>query len=389
MIADRVSRIFRRLAAWSSCLFAGCVFAQAPVDTGTLRDGAAKMKTPMRIRGINYDTGTKVGASHSRPTFDPVIMARELAIIRDELHCNAVRISGSDTDRLCLAAERALADGLEVWLSPHFTELPAEQLLPALVECAARAETLRRKWPRLVFVGGGELTLFMPGILPGKTLQERMSGPALVESIKTGAHNAPLNAFLTKAAAEIRNVFRGKVTYASAPLEAVDWTPFDIVSVDHYREVRNRSTYVDRARSYARFGKPVVITEVGCCTYQGAADKGGRGFMVMDRAARGRQLVAGLTRDEAGQAAELRDLLTTLHDAGVEGTFVFTFVAPTMFHSRNPLYDFDLGSYALVKSYDTRYGSSFPGLPWDKKESFLAVASLYGSWAAEERTPAP
>jgi len=336
----------------------------------------------VRLRGVNYDTGTDFGGVQSRPAFDPVIMARELAIIHDDLHCNAVRISGSDTDRLCQAAEHALGLGLEVWLSPHFGELPPDQTLAALVACAERAEALRRNSARLVFVAGCELALFMPGILPGATLRERTSGPALAASIKTGAHNAPLNAFLARAVSRIRKVFHGQLTYASAPIEAVDWTPFDLVSVDHYRGDRNRATYADRARSYARFGKPVVITEVGSCTYEGAAGKGGQGWMVMAKGP-GRQLVSNLIRDEAGQAAELRDLLITLRKAGVDGTFVFTFVAPTLFHSPDPLHDFDLGSYALVKSYATRYGHSYAGLPWDKKESFSAVATLYASWETE------
>ena len=50
-----------------------------------------------------------------RPVFDPLVVHRELEIIRNDLHCNAVRICGRDIDRLSRATEDAFTDGLEVW----------------------------------------------------------------------------------------------------------------------------------------------------------------------------------------------------------------------------------------------------------------------------------
>ncbi len=57
-----------------------------------------------------------------------------------------------------------------------------------------------------------------------------------------GAHNRPLNAFLAKANTVVRQVFGGQVTYASAPIEAVDWGVFDFVCLDYYRGARNRDS---------------------------------------------------------------------------------------------------------------------------------------------------
>jgi hypothetical protein len=54
-----------------------------------------------------------------RPIFDPKNVHREPEIIRDDLHCNAVRICGCDVGRLAVAAEDALKQGLDVWLSPE------------------------------------------------------------------------------------------------------------------------------------------------------------------------------------------------------------------------------------------------------------------------------
>ncbi|GIM47719.1 hypothetical protein DNHGIG_32680 [Collibacillus ludicampi] len=47
-------------------------------------------------KGINYDVGTftRGKESSSRDRFDPHIVQREMEIIKNDLHCNAVRISG-------------------------------------------------------------------------------------------------------------------------------------------------------------------------------------------------------------------------------------------------------------------------------------------------------
>lgn len=72
----------------------------------------------MRARGISYDTGFVRNGTTSRKSFDPAVVERELRIIRDELHCDAVRVMGGDPDRVELAATYAADLGLEVWFSP-------------------------------------------------------------------------------------------------------------------------------------------------------------------------------------------------------------------------------------------------------------------------------
>ena len=50
----------------------------------------------MKRKGINYDVGIEFHHDYiSRPKFDAAVMRRELEIIRQDLHCNAVRISGT------------------------------------------------------------------------------------------------------------------------------------------------------------------------------------------------------------------------------------------------------------------------------------------------------
>lgn len=330
----------------------------------------------MRRRGMNYDVGTANGGVLLRPEFDARVVRRELEIIRDDLHCTAVRISGMDPDRLIPAAEEALRLGLEVWLSPQLSDHGPEETLDYVVRCAADAEVLRRRQPGLVFMVGCESSLFMRGILPGDNLMERVSGPAFVDSITTGAHNAPLNAFLTEVNDAVRPVFAGEVTYASVPFERVDWSLFDVVCVDHYREARNRMFYDDQLRPYLRSGKPVVVSEFGCCTYQGAEDAGGMGWAIIEDTVPAR-LDGDYVRDEGVQARELSDLLGVLDGAGVDGAFVFTFVTPVATHSDDPRNDLDMASYSLVKSFSDRTGSTYPDLPWEPKESFHAVADYF------------
>ena len=71
----------------------------------------------MNRKGVTYDVGS-VMSGNWRPNFDPEIVNPELQIIKNDLHRNAVRITGYDIGRLIIAAEDALKQGLEVWLSP-------------------------------------------------------------------------------------------------------------------------------------------------------------------------------------------------------------------------------------------------------------------------------
>src|SRR5215468_4222929 len=103
----------------------------------------------------------------TRPKLDLATAERELQIARDDLHCNAVRLIGRDVDRLVQVAERALALGLEVWLSPALWGRSPDETFEYDVAAAERADRLRRRHPdRLVLVLGNELTLMMHGLVP-------------------------------------------------------------------------------------------------------------------------------------------------------------------------------------------------------------------------------
>ena len=125
-------------------------------------------------------------------------------------------------------------------------EKSPQETLAYVTRAALAAEELRKRWPEgLVFSVGSELTLFMNGIVEGRNFSKRISNHNLIARVRAGEHNKPLNAFLTRASAAVRAVYHGKVTYASLIWEAVDWSLFDFVGIDHYRITRIEDKYVE------------------------------------------------------------------------------------------------------------------------------------------------
>ena len=344
----------------------------------------------MRHQGVHYDTGTVFRgpgyAISTRPKgLDRSVVRRELEIIRDDLHANAVRIVGSDVGRLVAVAEVALGVGLEVWFSPALFEYSSEETTARLVAAAEAAATIEAAHPgRVIFVAGGELTLFMPGILAGKSVTERLQGlkadPAQLQNGKLAAYHAAL-------VPRLRAVFAGPLIYASLPFEQVDWGAFDYVGVDHYREARTRDRYVEMLQPFLATGKPVIVTEFGMRTFRGADSSGALGFGVTDttrlwlhtRPLVGRffrpRLNGVYQRDEAMQAREIAETLDELERSGVAGALLSTFATPGATTDDNPRYDVDMDSMSLVKALPGgRRGRAYPDMPWEPKEAFAAVA---------------
>ncbi|WP_328766062.1 hypothetical protein [Streptomyces sp. NBC_00286] len=335
----------------------------------------------MRAKGITYDTGFIRGGGLSREHFDPAVVERELRIIRDDLHCTAVRVVGGDPDRLEQAAHLAADLGLEVWFSPYPLEQTAEEMLALFANCAERAERLRRRGAEVVFVTGAEMSIMNLGFLPGDTFAERvalLSRPGrLWEHI--GAVGGRVNDFLGKAAAVVRECFGGPVTYAAVPLDDVDWTPFDIVSLDLYRSAEIADQFADGVRTLVAQGKPVAITEFGSATYRGAGAAGARGLEIVENdpdSGKPLRLNGEYTRDEAGQAAYLRKLLEVFDAEGVDTAFVFLFALHS--HPYRPgggsRDDLDLASYGIVRVLEKGHGDAYPDMPWEPKAAFSAVA---------------
>ncbi|MFI9627423.1 hypothetical protein [Streptomyces sp. NPDC052042] len=338
----------------------------------------------MRARGISYDTGFVRDGEISRTSFDPKVVERELRIIRDDLRCNAVRVMGGDPERLEFAAAYAAGLGLEVWFSPYPLELTTEEMLPLLADCAERAERIRRQGAEVVFVTGAEMSLMNKGFLPGDSLDDRVALLSRPDRVREhiGEIGARVNHFLGEAVTLVRDRFGGKVTYASVPLERVDWTPFDIESVDLYRTAETADRFAAGVHDLTAREKPVAITEFGAATFRGAGDVGARGLEIVEYGENGgpARLNGEYVRDESGQAAYVRELLEAFEAGGVDSAFVFTFVLADHPHrpDGDPRDDLDLASYGIVKALDGRLGTTYPDMSWEPKAAFTAIAEFYG-----------
>jgi hypothetical protein len=197
-------------------------------------------------------------------TFDPAIVRREMQIIRNGLHCDAVRITGGDRGGLETAARHAADAGLEVWYSPVTNGLTQGELLDFLAD----PQRLRAAVPSLP---------------------------------------ARINAFLGEAVAAVRAKFGGRIGYASLPHEGVDWAPFDVIATD---------------------------------------------------------------------AGYLCELLDAFDRSAIDAAFVNTFVRYDLPHAdADDDRDFDKASFGIVKVLDGgRTGTAYPGLPWEPKAAFQALA---------------
>lgn len=335
----------------------------------------------MRANGITYDTGFFVGTSSTHDPFELEAVRRDMLVIRDELHCNAVRPTGGDPERLEVTARIASELDLEVWFSPFTNDLTTAELLDRLADCATRAERLRRDGADVVFVTGAEISLVTDGFLPGSSTEERMALLADPAQLRAAMADIPsrINQFLGQAVSIVRERFGGKITYASIPFERVDWGPFDFVGLDIYRTREIAARFRDAIRATVASGKPVAITEFGCATFRGAADAGATGGMIVDwDGVKPVGLNGDYVRDEAEQATCLRELLEIFDQEGVDSGFVCTFASYNLPHHADPKYDFDLASYGVVKVLESKSGDGGTSTTWQPKEAFVTLADYYG-----------
>lgn len=346
----------------------------------------------MRAKGINYDTGFLSAGTSTHEPFDAELVRREMRVIRNDLHCSAVRITGGIPERLEIAASYAADAGLEVWFCPFTNSLTIDALLELLADCAERAERIRQRGAEVVFLTGSEVSLMTVGFFPGATLEERvalLADPTRVRAMIPDVR-ARMRDFLRRAVGVVRARFGGKVSYASLPFEGVDWAQFDIIATDAgYRTRTTSATFRESIRAYVAqgrsHGKAVAITEFGCATYRGAADNAGRdpsfSLIVWGEDGRARGLRETLTRDEAEQAAYLREVLEVFETEGVDAAFVYTFARYDLLHRDDPRLDLDMASLGIVKVLDDPSALSvrrYPDLPWEPKAAFDVLAEYYG-----------
>jgi hypothetical protein len=335
-------------------------------------------------RGVGYEIADgetpHTGWSASR-------MRSDLRAIAGELHADSVSVFGDGVERLLATTEEATGHGLHVWLQPRLGDVPRREILDHLGEAARRAEELRRQGASIDLSVGAEFVLFVPGIVPGANALER------VENLLAGRFDPErmqrrLTAFIAEAARVGRSAFGGRLSYAASQDDVVDWSRFDVVGIDYYSDHPHRSQHLRELRRYQRFGKPVTIAEFGCCTYRGAAERGGLAWDVLDETGQGIQ--GHLERSEHEQARYLVHLLRIFESAGLDSATVYQFVTPDAPHRRSPRHDLDLASYGIVKPVWGKRDRPTPHWHWEPKLAFRALAREFRSarvTAAERPRP--
>ncbi|CAM5550152.1 hypothetical protein GCM10010329_26420 [Streptomyces spiroverticillatus] len=362
--------------------------------TGTASVALAAMATaparatpapPLRRPGLtHHGVGYELhDGEHPETGWHAGRMRRDLRAIADELHASCVSVFGTGVDRFAATASEAAERGLHLWLQPRLADAPHTDILDHLAETGRVAERLRRQGARVELSVGCEFVLFVPGIVPGTNAVER------IENLTKGTYDPAhlvraLREFIARAAKTGRSVFRGPLTYGAAHGDDVDWRLFDVISVNYYGYHRRRSGYASDLTPYQKWGKPVAITEFGCCTFKGAPEKGGMGWASVDYTKDPPEIVGGLVRSERTQAAYLTDVLDVFESLNLYAAQAYQFVVPDAPHRPyDPKHDLDLASYGLVKPLWKELDRPTASWHWERKESFHALARHYGR--AKER----
>lgn len=348
----------------------------------------------MKYLGVCYDVGLRFSGTNklSLETFDPVQVEYDMQAIANDLHGNAVRIEGEDIERLVAAARAAHRAGLSVWFSPWAMDTGLEHNRVYLAEAARAAEALRQDGVDIVFVTACEYTIFNDGIYPGSSVFERSAwGYGLLDNKgwPYTPENLPepfpskakeLNAVLAELAAIVREHFKGLQTYSAAIFEEVDWSIFDFVGTNYYREKQTHEEYVTGLDYFAGFGKPIAVMEFGCCAYEGAAIRGSRGWRIMegrnpDGTGNWENGVVP-TRNEKEQSDYIKRQLAVFESQGVEAAFIFIF-AQHGWPTGEGACDFDLCGFGIVKLFPEEDPRSREIPNWAPKEAMFGVAECF------------
>lgn len=330
----------------------------------------------LRHHGVVYTVGE---GETPGTAFSVARMREDIRVIRDELCADTVDVTGDGVERLTATAAEAAERGLRVWLQPTLGDVPERDILEHLAETGRFAERLRRHGAVVDLSVGCEFWLFVPGIVPGDTVFERIRN-LLDGTVDPVAMQRRLDRFTAKAAVVGRSVFGGRLSYAAAQDDEVDWRLFDIVGIDYYSYFPHRADYVRELSRYLRWGKPLAVTEFGTCAYVGAPKTAGMGWDIVDRDKNPPEIKGDLVRSERTQAAYLMHLLDAFSSMDLYAAMAFEFVTPDAPHRPgDPRHDLDLASYAITKTIKDRPDDPASGWHWAPKEAFHALARRYRS----------
>ena len=342
----------------------------------------------MKIKGINYNAGIKYTPNQEITLFTKEIAKRDFSLIK-ELNCNAIRIYGSDLKNLFLFSEEALEQGFEVWISPRLIGGGKKETISFVKTASKKAEILRKKYKKVVFILGNELMLDSNYVFNQENIYDRnvvfknyidlkrvsksnfYKAKSTKNSITKFVKNIEkrLNNLIISLAKVSKKNFHGKITYASLPIEEINWNLFDIISINYYKNKWNKNNYSDKIQELRKINPKIAITEFGVCSYKGASEQGGSSYNIVNY--KTKEVEKGIVRSEEEQSEYIKDLIKTYKKENVYASFIFDFKEEWKVYSKNPKKDLDMASFGIIgiKKDDSFF----------KKKSFNVIKQLYSN----------
>lgn len=145
--------------------------------------------------------------------------------------------------------------------------------------------------------------------------------------------------------------------------------------MDLYRTKETAPHFRAALHALKAAGMPVAITEFGCATYQGAAERGAVDIVEYERGHPIR-LKGEYERDEAEQARLIAELVNIFEEEGVDSAFLCTFACFFLPHQSSGQPDLDLASFGIVRVHSAAHLQS-GGTRWSPKIGFTALALAY------------
>jgi hypothetical protein len=149
---------------------------QALIDKSVTIDPADLSAYPDRtlrvqVKGIGYLTGVPQWGNEFPSGGE---MREHLAVTRNELGCNGIRITGYNDDDVLRCAQIAIEKGFDsILLNPRYIDCDHQDTVKRLGEFAIKAEELRQQTDTIQLQVGNELCLDSLGIYNGETYAER------------------------------------------------------------------------------------------------------------------------------------------------------------------------------------------------------------------------
>ncbi len=322
-----------------------------------------------KVKGINDEISINYFPDRpERANLTAKQLSTDFKLIK-EAGANAVRIHCSDSKQLIRATKVALDNSLYVWMSPRFINDNEKSTLKKLRIVAKDAEKLRKGFDeKLVFVVGNEFTLDTAGLLPQLPIKihpwradncisfifqiksllynkQALGNVSIINEAEKYLHSidVKLNSFLKQATSTVRDQFKGKVTYCAAMWENVDWRSFnfDYICSNEYISAKNQEICKNHLLELKKFGKPLIVSEFGCCTYEGAFEYGGGAAGMYFR------IKKKLKYSQDEQVKAIKESFRIFREVGVDGCFCYVLVKPF-------LVKFDINSFGITKNYKNK-----------------------------------